>query len=513
MRRRVLITYLSLLGVAVIAFLVPLAVTIASRETQGVFIDRVDDTTRFASVADTAMQTKRISALQAEITEYDRLYHIGVAVLYPDRVVRIASRGGIDPKSTELDTAVQQALSGTRAQPTGIVWPWQSGPLVVAQPIGNSGAIVGCVVTVSPTDKLRASIWHQWAVLAMIGLLILLVGAVAAVPITRWLARPLNELDEATHAISRGELTERVHDDTGPPELRRFATSFNTMADRLATLIERQRAFISYASHQLRTPLATVRLGVENLGDLVPPDNIDEHRMVLEEVDRLSAIFEALLTFVRTGAERAELVTVDAGAIADARLVAWQAVAERAGVTLVRSGAETAPVRAASQTLDQTLDALIHNAVKYGGADTRVVISVRPGARWVDVHVVDEGPGMSDETLSRAMQPFWRNPSDRHVAGAGLGLAIANALVTASGGTLTLQRAKAVGIDARIRLEIDSEASVSSIPPPERAAADAPRRDGVPDDAPDKAPDNAPDETPNEALDEATDDAETRVGS
>ncbi|MGA8112065.1 MAG: HAMP domain-containing sensor histidine kinase [Actinocatenispora sp.] len=467
MRRRVLITYLSLLGVVLVAFLIPLAVTIASRETQGVFIDRVNDTTRFAGVAEGAMRNHgRVSALQGQIAEYDRLYGIGVAVVQPDLVIRIASRGGIEPADKQLNGQVMEALSGSRAQPAGIVWPWQSAPMVVAQPIGNPGTISGCVVTVSPTDKLRASIWHQWAVLAVIGLVILLVGAVAAVPVTRWLARPLNELDEVTHAMSRGELTERVHDDTGPPELRRFASSFNTMADRLATLIERQRAFISYASHQLRTPLATVRLRVENLGDVIPPDSEEEHRMVLEEVDRLSAIFEALLTFVRTGAERAELITVDAGAIADARLVAWQAVAEHAGVTLVRSGAETAPVRAACQTLDQTLDALVHNAIKYCGAGSRVVIAVRPSVRWVDVHVIDDGEGMSDEALSRAMQPFWRHPTDRHVAGAGLGLAIANALVTASGGELTLRRAKTRGVDARIRLELDSQTPLSDIPPP-----------------------------------------------
>ncbi|HEY3503818.1 MAG TPA: HAMP domain-containing sensor histidine kinase [Actinocatenispora sp.] len=452
MRRRLLITYLSLLGVALVAFLAPLSVAIAQRETQSVFIDRVNDTTRFAAIAEQALPSRYTSVLQDEMSSYDRLYGIGVAVVLPDGTIRLSSRSGIDPFSDAVRGQFQAALSGTRAQSSGVVWPWQDDPMVVAEPIGNSGMISGVVVTVSPTGSLRATIAQQLAVLAAIGLVILAIGAALAVPITRWLARPLNELDEVTHAISRGELTERVHDDTGPPELRRFATSFNTMADRLATLIERQRGFISYASHQLRTPLATVRLRVENLGDAVPIEAAEDHRLVLEEVDRLAAIFESLLMFVRTGAEKAELVDVDAGAVADARVASWQPVAEAEGVTLTRSGADTAPVRAASETLDQVVDALVHNAIKNGGRGCTVDIAVRTGPEWVDVHVTDDGPGMTDDQLAQSVRPFWRRPSDRNQAGAGLGLAIADALVTASGGTLTLGHAHPTGIDARVRL-------------------------------------------------------------
>lgn len=450
MRRRLLITYLSLLGVVLVAFLVPLAITIASRETQGVFIDRVDDTSRFAAIAEPALRTSRVSALQAEISEYDKLYGIGVAIVEPDGVLRIASRSGIDPKTQPLKAAVNTALSGTRAPAQGIVWPWHTGPMVVAEPIGNSGAIEGVAVTVSPTGALRASIGQQWAALAAIGLVILLIGALIAVPFTRWLTRPLHELDEVTHAMSRGELTVRVHDDTGPPELRRFAGSFNAMADRLATLIERQRGFISYASHQLRTPLATVRLRVENLGDSVPADAADDHRVALEEVDRLAEIFESLLAFARTGAERAELTVVDAGAIADARVVAWQARAAAAGTRLIRSGAETAPALAAGQTVDQVLDALIDNALKVRART--VEVSVCSDGRSADVWVRDDGPGMTDDELAHAMEPFWSNPTDRRAAGTGLGLAIAHALVTASGGTFNLFRADPHGLAARIRL-------------------------------------------------------------
>jgi signal transduction histidine kinase len=281
--------------------------------------------------------------------------------------------------------------------------------------------------------------------------MLLAVGAALAIPIGRWFARPLNELDEVTHAISRGELTERVHDDVGPPELRRLASSFNIMAARLSAMIDRQRGFISYASHQLRTPLASVRLRVENLADVASPADAEEYRLVVDEVDRLSAIFEAVLTFARADTESAELTDIDAGAIADDRVVAWQAMADAARVRLTRAGVDTAAARAAAQTLDQVLDVLVHNAIKAGGVGATVQVVVGRDADEVRIAVCDDGPGMTEEQMAQAMRPFWRQP-DRGQAGAGLGLAIANALVTASGGTLQLRRSAAGGLAAEVRL-------------------------------------------------------------
>lgn len=453
MRRRLLITYLTLLGVVLLALTVPLGVTIASRDSQAVFIDRLNDTARFAALAEPALRSGRTAALQAEIAEYDRLYHVGVAIVTPDNVVRLASRSGIDPNGDGVRQEVAAARSGTRSGLSDIVWPWQPAPLVVAEPVGVNGQIIGVAVTVSPTAELRASIWREWVVVGAIGLLVLLVGAAAAVPITRWLARPLNELDEVTHAISRGRLAERVHATTGPPELRRFATSFNDMADQVAGMVERQRGFISYASHQLRTPLATVRLRVENLADSLAPDGAEDHRLTLEEVDRLSRIFEALLTFARAGTTATDLVTVDAAAVADERVAAWQPRAEAAGLALARTGTRRpVRIRAASETLDQVLDALIDNAVKFAQPGGTIDVTVRETGDRAEVSVSDDGAGMSADSLSRATQPFWRQPTDRGVAGAGLGLAIANALVAASGGNLELATVEPHGIRATISL-------------------------------------------------------------
>jgi len=144
---------------------------------------------------------------------------------------------------------------------------------------------------------------------------------------------------------------------------------------------------------------------------------------------------------------------VEAVTIVERRLALWRAVAERAGIRLVRAGCQHARVRAAEQALDQVVDALVSNAVKYAGRGARIVVAVeRPTPEWVDVHVVDDGPGLSADELTRAGEAFWRHHRDRDVAGSGLGIAIVDALVTASGGRFELRAAEPRGLHAWIRL-------------------------------------------------------------
>lgn len=457
MSARLRATYLSLLAVALAVFSVALAVAVAAGDTQRMFIDRQNDTERFAGLAATALQTGHTRALSAELTEYHRLFGSGAVVLSQDGTVQLAAGPGSSGAGGRYRAQVDAALSGGRSDPAGTVWPWTAGPMVVAEPVADGGEIIGVVLTVSPTDHLRGSIALAWALLAGGAGLVLLAGALAATPLTRWLVRPLHELGEVTHAISEGRLRRRVQASTGPPELRRFALSFNAMADQLAGLIERQRTFVSYASHQLRTPLSAVRLRVETLGDALDGDAATDHALALDEVDRLSRIFDALLTFARAEAV-VDTETIDATAVVTTRTSAWQAVAGRAGAELTTVDPPDGPVmvRVARGTLDQMLDSLIDNALKFGGPGSRITVEIRRNDGRddgrVEIRVVDDGPGMAPERLREAARPFWREPTGRQVAGSGLGLTIVSTLAAAAGGRLELRAAVPHGLDARIVL-------------------------------------------------------------
>lgn len=453
MRQRMLITYGSLLTIVLVGLVVPLAWTIVARDTQSMFIDRVNDTARFASLAEPALRTGHTASLRAELQQYERLFGIRSAIVDRDGRPILISPEGLPADVPEVTARIDAALTGQRSALGEPAWPWRDDPMVIAEPIASNGEIVGAAVTMSPTARLREGAWRQWAILALASIGVLLVALIAAGPLTTWMIRPVHDLDDVAHALTEGHFHARAPAASGPPELRRLATSFNTMADRLATLIERQRTFVSYASHQLRTPLGTLRLAVDNLSDSIAPAGHADRELVVAEIDRLTDICESLLVYARAEATAADAVEVDLVAVVEGRLAAWQLSAEQAGIRLARDGVASAIARTAPAAVDQSLDALIDNAVKFAGSGATVTVTVADGPQgWVDIHVIDDGPGMPIHDLTRAAEPFWRAPGRQNIPGSGLGMTIATALVTASGGSLTLMPGEERGLHALIRL-------------------------------------------------------------
>jgi signal transduction histidine kinase len=452
-QRRLLITYVTLLFVTLAGLSVPLGITIASRNAQEMFIDRLNDTARFASLAEPALRTGYTDTLLAELRQYEAMFGIVAAVAGRDGQLVLTSRTDLDVHAAPVRDRIEAALSGERAGFGGGLWPWRDDPLIVAEPVGRGGEIIGVAVTVSPSTTLHAVTLRSWALLVGLGLLVLAVGVAAAVPLARWMLRPVRDLDSAALAFAEGRFGDRVPGGSGPPELRQLTATFNRMAERISTLIERQRSFVSYASHQLRTPLATMRLSLENLGPAVQRKGLDDYRLVAEEIARMGEMCDALLTYARAEATAEDVHEVDAAAVADERVAIWRQAAGLADIELARAGPDRVAVRAATQALDQTLDALISNAIKFAGAGARVTVAVEPaGPDLVYIHVVDDGPGIPVGDLAKAAQAFWRHPASQNTEGTGLGVTVADALVTASGGRLELMPAHPHGLHARVTL-------------------------------------------------------------
>ncbi|MBE2999178.1 HAMP domain-containing histidine kinase [Nocardiopsis sp. HNM0947] len=453
MRRRVTTVYVTLLVVACLGLAWPLSGSIAARGTSEMLLDRINDTARLSGLAEPTVLTGSVGTLSGELAAYDELYGVAGVVLDRDGRLVASSRDGLEGTGLEeivggdpadLPGEVRTALAGARLGTDAVVWPWSTDPLVVAEPVG-SGEVVGVVVTASPTGGLRRAILLQWMGVWIVALTVLVVGIAAAGPLTRWVLRPIDHLDEATRAVSEGSLDARVRAGDGPMELRRLGESFNRMADKISSMLESQRTFVAYAGHQVRNPLAALRLRVESLGRHLPEAGTREHRLALDEVDRLTRICDSLLTLARTEDSEHSLVEEDVREAAEDRVAAWLPIAERAGARLECAGEAVATVHCVEGTLDQALDALIDNALKYGGEGVHIRVLVEgTGA----VRVVDDGPGLPPEQLAEATRPFWR---DGGHGGSGLGLSIVVTLLEMQGGGLTLRPAEPHGIDARIR--------------------------------------------------------------
>ncbi len=460
MRTRLVLTYLLLMCLVLLALEIPLGLVLVGRDSQDVATDRLADATRFASLAAPALREEEMAELGTEFQRYHEVYGIDVALL--DQEQHVVARSGLPELDDRSRGAVREALTGRQVSSYQMVWPWRAPPLVTAAPVTSGGEVLGAVVTVSPTGKVRDRVSSVWLALGGAGLLAVMAAVATAFGLARWALKPVTELSATASQITAGEHAARVPYRTGPPELRRLAVSFNEMADSVTEALQRQRSFVAHASHQLRNPLTALRLRVEELGhELTPGTCADcaaavaaartDQELALAETDRLGLVLDGLLALA--GAERGKhaLTTVDAVAVTEARVVAWQPLADRREVDL-KLAAPTGPlpVSAVATGLDQALDALIDNALKF--TVDLVAVSVAEQDGGVTVHVADNGPGLTAEQRRRATEPFWRAPDAQNIDGAGLGLAIAHVLIEVSGGRIDLLPSFDGGLDARIWL-------------------------------------------------------------
>lgn len=443
MRRRLATSYVVLLVLVLAALEVPLAIALTTRDTQRMALDRMADAVRFATAAEASLRTDERTALETDLRVYDELYGIGAAVIDRDGRVLFSTR--VLPMRIPLvQRQVRRALAGEQPGGSDIVWPWEDKPMVVAAPIGAGGETLGAIVIVSPTNALREQARNDWLVLAGGGVLAMIAFVLAALALAGWTLKPVAELDAAVHDIARGDYAARVPQRSGPPELRRLASAFNEMVHTVSDVLERQRSFVSQASHQLRNPLTALRLRVEELNEAVPGD---EGRLALQETDRLCQVLDSLLELASAERGRFGWDDVDADLVAADRVAAWQPLAAARGAVLRHEAARRPMrVRAVTTAVDQSLDALIDNALKFGA--TTVTIRVRETDDGVAVHVVDDGPGLTEDQRRMATERFWRAPTAQNTEGSGLGLPIVAVLVDTSGGRLDLRPTAPHGLDA-----------------------------------------------------------------
>jgi HAMP domain-containing protein len=254
-RNRLVGTYVLLLCMVLLALEVPLAMALTNRETERVVADRLADATRFASLAAPALRSGELESLTDELRSYHDLY--GIATMVVDQDQRVLSVFGAPVAGA--DAAIRGALAGRQVSNPSTVWPWRSSPLVVAVPVSDGGAVLGSVLTASPTGPNRRWVVLTWVELGLGGLAAVAVCVLTAHRLAGWVLRPVTRLDAAAHEIAAGSTDARVQPGLGPPELRRLSVSFNEMADAVASSLERQRSWGAPPTPQQRNPLTRRR--------------------------------------------------------------------------------------------------------------------------------------------------------------------------------------------------------------------------------------------------------------
>jgi signal transduction histidine kinase len=239
-----------------------------------------------------------------------------------------------------------------------------------------------------------------------------------------------------------------------------MAASFNMMAGRLETLVHGHRAMLADVSHQLRTPLAALRLRIDLLAVDATPGAQAELAGAQEEIARLSRLVDGLLATARAESVTEQRVIINVLPTIAERVAAWQPVADGAGVKLLveSAGSDAGGLRVAlgAGHLEQVLDNLLANAIEALGEGGQVTVTVRGTDAGTELVVADDGPGMSAEERSRAFLRFHTSSQN----GTGLGLAIVHRLLASNGGTARLSDTPGGGLT--VTLEFPAVASPDS---------------------------------------------------
>ncbi|NUR58187.1 MAG: HAMP domain-containing histidine kinase [Catenulispora sp.] len=437
MRLRLALLLMVLISALLTLLAIPLSSNIAHRDEQRVFADRLRDAVRLAGVAQQAETPVDDRELDEQLERYSTLYGVATAVLDANGGVRARYGKQFSLDAPAISQPMSVALSGHPSSDDRAMWPWETRDIVVAVPVLRGDDVVQIVVTVSPTAALRGQVRTSLLGLAAAGQCMLLASVLLVSRLSRWVLRPVDQLDRATGEIARGRLKARVGAVTGPPELRRLAGSFNRMANRVEQMMEHQIAFVADASHQLRTPLAGLTLRIENLQAQVEPDRLDEVGALADEVQRLNAILDSLLRLAAVDQIEPDLQDVDVRSLVGCRVLSWTPQAQARAVTLLPpTGAASLVLTAhADPTLfGSALDAILDNAIKFSPPNGTVTVRLSAEAATVHCVVADNGAGLLDTEYARIGNRFWRSLRHQNVDGTGLGLAIVRTLQAAVGG-------------------------------------------------------------------------------
>lgn len=346
--------------------------------------------------------------------------------------------------------------------------PWtQEMRLYVAAPVYQEEDLMGLLQISIPWQRVQDRINSEWGRLIVTGLLAILANTLLSLWLAWSIVRPLQQVTQAARAIAGGHLDRRVPV-PGKDEVGMLAVAFNEMAERLQEMIARERLFIANASHELRSPLTSLKLRAEMLREgRLPPERQRRYIMELEkEAERLHALANRLLDLSRLQLrpETEVLEAVDVMPIARDVVETLSLRAGRKDVQLRLHAPQQLPkVRASADGLREILVNLIDNAIKHTPAGGSVDVVLTPEPPYLRMEVKDTGRGIPPEDLPHIFEPFYRvdKARRRQDGGSGLGLTIVKRLVDLFHGRIEVYSSPGEGTVFVVRIPFESASATS----------------------------------------------------
>ncbi|GAB3970197.1 HAMP domain-containing sensor histidine kinase [Actinoallomurus acanthiterrae] len=447
MTSRILAAFLVLTGGLIIGALLPLGFAMTDQHRRDYQTSTLELARALASTAEEGLEDRdsetslprRLATVRREVEGGD---HAVVTVVDRKNRVLVGRDSGLyTPARAAIGLRGQTRVSDLGDRLLAIV------------PVGvQDERVKGAVLLARPLSPLRERVDWLWMRLGVIAFVAVVTAVVLAMYLARWVGRPLRRLGAAAEALGAGELAARADPPRRPQEVRGLAERFNVMAARLENLIYDSRAVLADVSHQLRTPLAALRLRMELFAEEAESGGREadaaEFEAALEELGRLARMVDGLLAVARAENTTAPPQATPVVGLLQERVDAWKPVAAERGVELSLKPGEPLTAMLGPGHLEQAIDNLVDNALTATPSGGHVRIGTGRTGHRVRVTVADDGPGMSSEAMTEAFRRFRTG----RAGGTGLGLPIVHRLITADGGEVTLSETSGGGLTVTLDL-------------------------------------------------------------
>ena len=326
---------------------------------------------------------------------------------------------------------------------------------VLTRGMGGAGAIQ----VARPLGEVDRQLDRIVLVLLIVGAAGVALAAGLGAVVARTALAPIARFTRRTEELAADPDPSERMEVTGRDELTRLARSFNTTLDALEQSVEAQRHLVADASHELRTPVASLRANIQTLqdADRLPPHELASLRAdIVEELDELTALVADIVELARGNKPAVLADDVRLDQIVES--VAERAQARAGSLVDLRVDAQPTVVRGEPQTINRAVSNLVDNAVKWSPPGSAIELSLARG----ELSVRDHGPGFAAAYLPHVFERFYRADSARGLPGSGLGLAIVRQAAEAHGGSVEAGNAPGGGALLRISFGVPAQALSTS---------------------------------------------------
>jgi len=285
-----------------------------------------------------------------------------------------------------------------------------------------------------------------------------LISAIICLVIAHYLTKPIERLRDATHELARGNLDIRAGENLGNrhDEIAELVRDFDTMAGELRNQIQSERNLLSGVSHELRSPIARIRLALALARDADDDERAEMLGRIEQDTIQLDSMLEQILAVARleSGQQKPKLEPLALNEVVDDVLEDAKFEATATGTDISYQGSGEIKVKGDAGLLRSAIENVVRNAIFYSGADGKIEVRLDKVGGEAVVSVRDNGPGVPENALPLLFKPFYRVDDSRgtNTGGMGLGLAIVRNAVAMHGGSVSAKNVSPHGLEVELRL-------------------------------------------------------------